>query len=238
MKLSVIMPVRGRTQQVLRAIDAWSQQGVELLIGADWQDRDEYRSNGVLSAGLIYFYGPRIDVPILRLPKDHSKFLTAVNKQNWLAEKATGDWIFMAASDFLPTGRTWHSQLMAYLAACDLMPILPGVIGLQGLVVNLEHPGRHLVCHPIMNRKYYETQGYFVNPEYIHVCSDSEQFLAAKYRNALVQAPDEIVGLFEHKHPYFQPATGWDDIYAIGNDEKMYAQGNEVFARNKGKWYI
>ena len=223
--LSVILPVRRRPEAVKESIRSWNMPGVELLMGSDAQDTEEYQAAGIDFPHYV-FMGPRFESPISEIPADFSKYLTAVNKQNWLAERASGEWLMMASTDLIPEPG-WHDVLLAFLDRFD--PEFQTIFA-------MEDYQRSLISHPIMSRAYYQAQGYFVNPEYIHICSDSEQFLAARAIGRMLILPREISEMFAHRNPYFDSCVAWDDVYEAGNNTAIYRQGADVFAKNRKRY--
>lgn len=220
---------------------------IEHLVAIDEQDAEAYAGYIAISKERTWFNGNtqavvmdgvRLEVGddnvIGNMPSDGddlSKFLTAVNKVNRLAARARGQWLFFVADDFAPDAACGDDWLP--LVATTLAQWNPAV---DKIVVSPEHDERALINHPIMSRAFYEHQGWFFCPEYLHVCVDSDLHYVATLEQALRQFPSEVHQKFRHDNPYLtRNAKGWDKVYGIGNHVALYEQGNRVFAKRKAQ---
>ena len=153
-------------------------------------------------------------------------YLTAVNKVNRLAACARGQWLFFIADDYQPISDDWLQATKEILDRWD-----PTV---DRIVISPECDGRPMVNHPILSRAFFEHQGWFFCPEYLHVYVDCDLHLVATLEGALHQLPPEVCARFAHQNPYLRSdGIPWDKVYGIGNSTALYAQGEHVFEARK-----
>lgn len=88
-----------------------------------------------------------------------------------------------------------------------------------------------LCCTAIMNRPYFEREGYFLYPGYKSVFSDDDVTYRA-YRHAkagtaqLIEARDIV---FLHRHHYHDKSVPMDATYQRENSGEAYAKGHQLF---------
>lgn len=247
MLISLLHPTRERAEICLATSRRWSESvlgsGLEIehLVAVDQQDVDAYAEYLRVAKEEAWFDGRHQDVimngtrlelsegnVITNMPADGddiSGFLTAVNKANRLAAHAKGQWLFFIADDFQPAPDDWLQALKATLDQWDPTR--------DRIVLSPETEGRALVNHPILSRAFYEHQGWFFCPDYLHVCVDCDLHHVAILENALHHLPVEVCEKFTHHNPYLTADARWDKVYGIGNNAALYAQGNRVFAQRK-----
>jgi len=244
--ISLLHPTRERAQLCLETTRAWSasveQSGIaiEHLVAIDEHDRTAYEEYVKLADKerwcggghrVVFVDGIRLEIKndgsIWDMPPDDALdfYLTAVNKVNHLATLAKGRWLFFIADDFWPTSDQW---LPALKLICEQWRPEEEL-----LVVSPERDGRALINHPIISRAFYEHQGWFFCPEYMHVCVDADLFLSATLQKSLRFLPAELCSAFMHRNPYLKTETKWDKVYSIGNHTALYDQGARVFEKRK-----
>lgn len=247
MLLSLIHPTRERKDLCLATTRRWSESvagsGIEIehIVAIDAQDAEAYADYLLLGKEEVWFDGNHQavvmdgirlemgeDGTIANMPADGddtSMFLTAVNKVNRLATIAKGQWLYFIADDFQPTSNEWLPAMKETLDRWDPRG--------SRIVLSPESAGRALVNHPIMSRAFYQYQGWFFCPEYLHICVDCDLYEVATLEKALHYLPREVCAKFKHYNPYLTTEGHWDRVYSIANNSAIYAQGNRVFARRK-----
>lgn len=83
-----------------------------------------------------------------------------------------------------------------------------------------------IVTLPIMDRAYYNLHGFFYNPIYTHLFSDSEMTHVAELEGNTIYRNDL---LFKHAHPMYDKSVPMDDLYKRSNagwdmNKKVYLQ--------------
>lgn len=246
--VSLLHPTRERMDLCLATTRRWSESveecgfEVEHLVAIDRDDATAYAEYLRLGGGKETWFdghqrafimdGARLELgeagAIANMPADDadiSGFLTAVNKVNRLASRANGQWLFFIADDFQPIADDWLQAMKTTMDRWDPTK--------DRIVLSPEPAGRALVNHPIISRAFYEHQGWFFCPEYLHICVDSDLHLVATLEKALHHLPLEVCGKFKHHNPYLTADAQWDKVYGIGNNAALYAQGRRVFAKRQ-----
>jgi hypothetical protein len=146
---------------------------------------------------------------------------------NEAAKIATGDILVQGQDDVEPP-EAWDEKLVMLFAQAK---------GPAFLAVRDGFRTDKLCCTAIMNRAYYEQEGYFLFPGYESVFSDDDVTLRA-YRNhhdakaELIEARDIV---FFHRHHYHDKTVPDDATYQKENRPEAYAKGERLFeARNPG----
>ena len=236
MRISLLHPTRGRPEQALQTARLWLSLAapshdldIEYLVALDSQDVESY-STGFLkesfdhSVSIHILHGLRVDPNFQKLPlQEPEKYLSTVNKVNALARYATGDWLFFIADDFVPFSG-WNVALAEILKLQDPR---------TKIVYSSEIKRANLISHPIISRGFYDFQGYFFYPEYIHVGCDVDLWMTATCENAILTLPFEIVSKFVHHNPYLNNNIPLDATYHAGNSALMYQECDRILAERR-----
>ena len=245
--ISLLHPTRERMELCLATTRTWSASvegsGIEVehLVAIDAQDADAYADYLRLGKEEAWFAGDHravvmdgarlelgADGSVTNVPaegEDTSGVLTAVTKVNRLAALAKGRWLFFIADDFQPTWNDWLPAMKETLDRWDPR--------WNRIVLSPESDGRALVNHPILSRAFYQWQGSFFCPEYLHVCVDCDLHEVATREKALHHLPRAVCEKFKHANPYLTTEGRWDRVYSIANNAAIYEQGSRVLARRK-----
>lgn len=198
-KISVIIPTRGRADQVRRCINqlyaTCSPQSVEcVIVSEDTLIEDDRITMIVCEDGL-----------------------PPVEKWNRGAEQATGEAIMMGADD-LWFASGWYA---AACAALDKLPNQSGLVGVNGL----EPIERDFSTHYIATRSYIYsfTDGCLVAPYYWQYFVDLEGCYKAQHLGRYLYAQDCVV---EHRHVLWGKAQE-DETYQ--RSAPHYAEDESIF---------
>lgn len=243
MKLALLHPTRGRPELFGQVLNLWIERFQSNIpfpdywIALDSQDSRTYEpvyeavQNKPASMHLETMVGPRIDFKDetgINLPdfEQRLQYLTSINKVNRLAKKAIdagADWLFFIADDYHPPVG-WDRDLKDLLSKFD-----PN--GLH--VLSMAEDNRKLITHPIISRGFYQKEGFFCHPKYLHVCADVDLWWVAYMEDAIRPVPAEVSKRFEHHNPYVKANVGWDAVYTVGNHRFIYMDGNMVWERRR-----
>ncbi len=200
MKISLLHPSRGRAEIAHRVFELWTQNAsgqneIEHVLSIDLSD-EQIRMYAVL------FQDSKI------IESDNSNLVEAVNAG---AKICNGDLIILISDDFV-CPKNW-----------DLL-LLDAVKGKQDFVLKtFDGIQKWIVTLPIMDRIYYENQGYIYFPEYQHMFCDTDMTHKASLDGKLIVRNDLV---FTHNH------------YSIGKSEKdcintkadlTWQQGEKVY---------
>lgn len=203
MKISLLHPSRGRAEKSLKTLINWLQKAsnisnIEHVISIDYDD-DEINKYIV-----NYANSPKTNVVI----SNNNNLVEAANNG---AKICTGDLLILISDDF-DCPENWDLLLLdAVKDKKDF--VLKTYDGIQKWIVTL----------PIMDRIYYEKQGYLYYPEYQHMFSDTDMTHKADLEGKLIIRNDLV---FTHNH------------YSVGKSEKdcvntkadlTFQQGEKVY---------
>lgn len=90
-----------------------------------------------------------------------------------------------------------------------------------------ENAKHHLATMSIIDRKYYDRDGYIYHPDYTSLWCDNEAMEVAKKRNRYFFFTDRI---FDHYHPVYKKAA-WDAQYH--KTESYFEADRQVFKRRE-----
>lgn len=176
MKFSLIHPSRSRPDKSFDTLSKWINRGsrnIELIVSCDSTD-DTY----------IDYIDNSYDVLHYALIKHNNR--SAVDAINNAAKIASGD-VFIVVSDDTDCPMHWDK-------------ILTDAIGESKDFVMKTDDGiqRRIITMPIMDRTYYERDGYIYNPIYDHSWADTELTDVAHLRRRVITRMDIK---FLHLHP-------------------------------------
>lgn len=165
--ISIIHPTRGRPEKSVANIDVWDsatdgRYPVEFIISVDTNDPElpQYTK----------LYGKR---GMAVLENDNRSCVDAINNA---AKIAQGD-IFIVVSDDTETLPLWNASLTEELKGKSDY-LLKCKDGIQDYIVTMT----------VMDRKYYERDGYIYHPSYEHLFADTEQTCVADMRGRLIKS--------------------------------------------------
>ena len=198
MKISLLHPSRGRAEKAKRTYDNWINKSsgkldIEYILSTDMSDFAEpyMRSFGVTFKTETTNYNNNL-----------------VDATNNGAKKTTGDLIVLISDDF-DCPENW-----------DLL-LLDAVKGKQDFVLKtFDGIQKWIVTLPIMDRIYYENQGYIYYPEYQHMFCDTDMTHKASLEGKLIVRNDLV---FTHNH------------YSIGKSEKDCVNTKADLTWNQGE---
>lgn len=208
MKFSLIHPSRSRPEKSLCTIDKWFSNrckcGIEaeIIVSLDVDDPELDKYNKLL------FHLKNIIV---------NKNRSVVDAINNAAKVATGD-VFIIVSDDTACPRHWDK-------------ILTDAIGQSKDFVIKTDDGiqKRIITMPIMDRAYYNRDGYIYNPIYAHSWCDTELTEVAHLRGRVITRMDIK---FPHNH-YSVTGEAIDDLYKRNNlthdrDRPIYQQRKKI----------
>lgn len=200
MKISLLHPSRGRAEIAHRVFELWMQNSsgqteIEHVLSIDLSD-EQIRMYAVL------FQDSKI------IESNNSNLVEAANNG---AKICNGDLIVLISDDF-DCPKNWDLFLLdAVKDKKDF--VLKTFDGIQKWIVTL----------PIMDRIYYENQGYIYYPKYQHMFCDTDMTHKASLDGKLIIRNDLV---FTHNH------------YSVGKSEKdcvntkadlTWSQGEKVY---------
>ena len=202
MKISLIHPSRGRAEKAFETYDKWMQKSskktiINYVLSIDTNDADceKYKE--------LFWLCPSY---IVNYPNNN-----LVEAANRAAITCYGDFLILISDDF-DCPENWYLLLLD--AVKDKQDfVLKTFDGIQDWIVTL----------PIMDRIYYEKQGYIYYPEYQHMFCDTDMTHKASLEGKLIVRNDLV---FTHNH------------YSIGKSEKdcintkadlTWQQGEKVY---------
>lgn len=175
MIISLLHPSRSRPHKALETIKLWLSKAsgthkIEHILSLDYDD-PEFENYKVMQ---------HTDWTLI-LCSNNDSAVTATNKA---AKISKGDILIMLSDDF-ECPQNWDSLIVQ--AYENRSGVLKTFDGLQKWLVTLA----------IMDRKYYEEQGYFYFDQYKHMFCDTEMSHKAELEGKLIVRNDL---LFPHKH--------------------------------------
>ena len=200
MKITIIHPSRNRPKQAARTRNKWLENSslfsdIQYILSVDNNDSelDTYKAMCINGVGIS---------------NDNRSAIDAINKA---AQKATGDLLVQISDDF-DCFPDWDLALIdAVKDKSDF--VLKTYDGVQNWIVTL----------PIMDRVFYEKQGYFYNPDYRHMFADTDLTHFADMQGKLIFRNDIT---FRHNH-YSTGANVKDEVNVKADG--TWAQGESVY---------
>lgn len=204
MKISLILPSRGRPVRCYTTVVSWLSNFVEgnlhgeieFIVSLD-TDEPEHRE--------YYEIAQSRNVKIIRNPNKN-----AVEAINRAAKECNGDLIIVISDDF-ECPQNWNFWLLKEIGN-----------RIDFCAKTIDGHQDWLITLPIMDRVYYERLGYVYHPSYTHIYADLEMTCVAWMLNRYVNLSIE----FKHLHPVVthQPL----DAINIRNN-KSWGQGKRNF---------
>lgn len=204
--ISLIHATRGRPQKSFDTIRKWMMNagmpGVELIVSTDQDDP-------TLQQYIDGYQNLRFPFTFLNLPNKSS--VQAINA----AAKVSRETIIMSVSDDQEPSAQWAVRLLHYTKdRADF--VMKTKDGIQPIMITL----------PIMDRKYYERDGYIYYPGYQHLFADQELTDVAHIRKKVLTKNI----YFGHRH-YSRTGAAADETYR--KNEATYQQGKQLYLQRK-----
>lgn len=211
MTISLLHPSRSRPKQAADAFKRWltkasGQHKIEHILSIDYDDPhlEGYKGQDYNHEWTLILAGNNTN---------------AVQATNKAAAASHGDILIMLSDDF-ECQQNWDKLIVdAYVHNLSSTSpdgyVLKTFDGLQKWIVTLA----------IMDRAYYEMQGYFYYPEYKHMFCDTEMTHKAELEGRLIVRNDLI---FPHNH-YSQGKTKKDETNRRADD--TWNQGEALYLR-------
>jgi hypothetical protein len=171
--ISIIHPSRQRPAQAIKTAIAWLSsakhpEDIEYWLSLDNDDTSDYRG----------FTNIKTKASLRILCNDNKNAIQAINAA---AIRTQGELLIVVSDDFTAPFH-WDFALTTLLQEHKNY-VVKTDDGLQPFIVTL----------PIMDREYYEAQGYIYHPDYQHMYSDSHMsckaWLEGKYINLPIRFP-------------------------------------------------
>lgn len=201
MTISLLHPSRGRPQKALQAINLWKSRAsgkhkIEHILSIDYSDTelDNYKRQDYEGWTVI-------------LCSENENAVQATNKA---AKISHGDILVMLSDDF-ECPQDWDESIAKVYEYQS--GVLKTFDGLQKWLVTLA----------IMDRKYYEAQGYFYYHAYQHLFCDTEMTHKAELEGKLIKRLDLV---FPHKH-YSTNGNHQDETTKRAN--ATWNQGEKIY---------
>lgn len=216
MKISLIHPSRSRPKKSFETSDKWLHScgfEVELILSLD--KSDPYKDDYLNIYQKVYTYNP-----ITIIAEDNKSVVEATNHA---ANHATGDILIYLSDDF-DCPPNWGALVLKEFEG-EERPLL---LKVDDCLQRFEVP---VLTIPMMNRKLYETLGYFWHPGYRSMFVDEDLYWSALKLGAIKNAPHLK---FEHQHVSVGKAQD-DETYR--NSAKNWDQGKEFFRQRRAQGF-
>lgn len=208
MEISLIHPSRSRPQKSFSTITSWlnrcaNPSGVEFLISLDADDStlDEYKN----------LYGGLICNKLIIILNNKS----AVEAINAAAKVSTAR-ILMVVSDDTACPTSWDRKIIKYTEHKSDF-VLKVQDGIQPRIITA----------PIMDRVYYQRDGFIYNPAYDHCFADREFTEVANKRKRVITKNI----MFRHLHYSVLKNKKRDDQYA--RTDATFESGKKIFLQRQ-----
>ena len=161
--ISIIHPSRGRSRQSFETISKWilkaGADDFEVLVGVEWEDYEEYVKVYFPNSGQSCNPPPdKIRDKISICPGHYGSAVAAINSVARMHAKGR---IFIVVSDDTEPCVRWASRIEKYTAGLTDF-VLKTRDGIQPKMINM----------PILDRAYYQRDGYIYHPEFSHCWAD------------------------------------------------------------------
>jgi glycosyltransferase involved in cell wall biosynthesis len=204
MIISLLHPSRGRAHKAKETFDRWMQKSsgtttIEHVISVDADDEPEK------------YYQLFKKTSLINVGRNRN----LVDATNRGAVSTSGDIIVLLSDDF-DCPRGWDLLIIAaFKQYKDYGIVLKTYDGTHGWIVTL----------PIMNRAYYQLQGYFYYPEYEHMFCDTDMTHKAELEGRLIVRND-----LEFHHLHYSTGSAEKDKTNEKADA-TWAQGRKTYLK-------
>lgn len=214
--LAIIVPSRGRPQNIDRVLRAWDEtlawHGADLFLVLDL---DDPRLNDYQEVVMTPrpFYPPRMPQGVM-----HAGSPTMIEKLNATALALVDKYRYIGfmGDDHLPRSKNWDIHFVRALAG------KPGVVYGNDLL-----QGRELATACVISSEIIKTAGYFAPPGLRHLYCDNAWMKMGEAAGKLVYLPETTI---EHVHPNVEKSA-WDETYSRGNSEENLVNDRIEFER-------
>lgn len=207
MEISLLHPSRGRAKKSRETIDFWrmraglSEAGIEILIGVEAEEAEEYYSE--------YFpCGDRVHHSIKIISNEYG---TAVKAINDLANISVGR-IMIVVSDDSSCPPSWANKILRYTQGKSDF-VLRVKDGIQPKMITM----------PILDRVYYQRDGYIYHPAFRHAWAD-RYFTEVAYKRKRVIEKNIM---FRHLHYSVSKTKFRDEQYA--RTDATFNEGKRIY---------
>jgi len=202
MKISILHPSRSRSQQAKITSEKWLHNSsglteIEYIVSIDHSDQSKQKYIDIFSSGFFKV-----------ISNNNTCVVEATNEA---AKISTGEILILVSDDF-DCFQDWDMKIVDAVSYNHCY-VLKTYDGLQKWIVTL----------PIMDRNYYENQGYFYHPSYRHMFCDSDMTHKADLEGKLIIRNDII---FPHNH-FSTGRTRKDSVNEKA--DATWKQGEEVY---------
>lgn len=208
MKISLLHPSRGRAEQAHKTFMHWLlcsslQTHIEHVLSVD-EDDAELSKYDLLFTKSVMVVNPNKNL---------------VEAANHAANVCTGDIIVLMSDDML-CPNNWDI-ILKEIHAEHKNYLLKTFDGVQKWIVTL----------PIMDRAFYEENGYIYHPDYTHMFCDTDLTHKADLENKLIMRND-----IEFTHAHY--STGAREKDAVNTKaDSTWKQGEEVYLRRCNEFF-
>lgn len=209
--ISIIHPSRGRPDKSVNNILKWMDNkvtDVELIVSLDSDDNVDRYINTYSGNWLLDPNGPVFKGIIV----NHNR--SCVDAINNAAKVATGD-IFIVVSDDTDCFTEWDTTLLRELEGKEDY-LLKTDDGIQDYIVTMT----------VMDRKYYERDGYIYHPDFKHQFADTYMTCVADMRGRLIHSDLN----FPHLHYSYSGGKEIADALHHRNNE-TWKDGQDTFIK-------
>jgi len=202
MKISILHPSRGRSEQAFLAMCNFTDMmshtiDYEYILSVDTDDKSPYT---FIDVG----FGERYK----KIINDNHNVVQAANAA---AEIATGDILILISDDFT-AHRHWD------------ITITQALEGKSGILKTYDGVQRWIVTLPIMTGDYYDEQGHIYYPKFEHMFCDTDQTHKADLEKKLIIRNDIV---FLHHH--YSTEGGWPKDAISRKADLTWKQGEAVY---------
>jgi len=192
MKFSLLVPTRCRIKGVKRLLDnivetASNLNDIEILFVADIDDSPTIQFFGILNHQKLY---PNLTVHFHT--RQRSDF-TNRDYYNWLAEKATGDYIWALADDLVFLVEKWDEIIEGYMER--YLAARPDRICCAGIKDSTPPPKRTLPnfpCFPLITKEAFKFFGFLLHPQIPTWGADYLLYLLYHGANRYIAVEDNV----------------------------------------------
>lgn len=209
-EMAVIVPTRGRPQNIRRLIEAWATTRAQAVIWLGVDDDDDTFDLAALNGFIQEF---EVDVQVTSLPRT-----TMNGTLNAIAHRAALDFPYVGfmGDDHLVRTENWDQQIISSLGSNG-----PSIVYGNDLM-----QGPLLPTAVFMTSNIIRCLGYMSPPALHHLHLDTAWLEWGKRLEIIQYLPDVVI---EHMHPQAGKAE-WDEGHVRVNAGAMWQHDSEVYA--------
>jgi hypothetical protein len=145
-----------------------------------------------------------------------------VGGANVACAQSTGKVLIISADDMFPPEH-WDEKLLEIIPELDSDFVIRTASGTPA-------DDRGLIVLQILSRARYKKLGYGLHPAYDSMYADDDFTQHGEHDGVVIEARHL---LFEHRHPVYNKAVKWDDVYRHENKEQAYAKGHAILEQRR-----